>query len=186
MKKSLLYISIFLLAILISGCSGDGDKFNGFLYDKTKMDLLVSEISKKTQGGKLFQAVHLTPEGSIRFQCQNPKDLSTVEAYYFSPKRGTWIGPEKIKVRIIDDPNRKVTTEDITNNSWNMDEVEWQQIPIVAQKAESRAKEERVEGVKIDFIVVDNEEISVKLVGKTKYATYTADNKGLLKNFVIR
>lgn len=186
MKKSLLFLSLFLFVILISGCSGDGEKFNGFLRDDAKMELLKEEIAQKTGGGKLFQAVHLTPEGSIRFQRQNPKDLALVEAFYFSPQRGSWRGPEKIKVQIIDNPSQVVTAEDITKNSWSMDEVDWDQIPKVAQKAETRAQEENVEGVRIDFIVVDNEEISIKLVGKTKYATYTADNKGLLKNFVIR
>lgn len=187
MRKSLLCLSFFLFAIiLIGGCGGEVDKFSGFLQDEQKMTTLITEIADKTEGGKLFQAVHLTPEGSIRFQRQNPKDLATVEAFYFSPQRGSWIGPEKIKVRIIDDPKREITTQDITDNSWNMDEVDWQQIPKIAQKAESRAKEENVEDVKIDFIVVDNEEISIKLVGKTKYATYTSDNKGALKKFVIR
>lgn len=186
MKKSFLFlVTICLFSFLTSGCS-NSSTFGDFLHDETEMGKVKAEISKKLDGGKIYKAVHLTNSGAIKFQKQNPYSADTTEAFYFLPQQNSWRGPEEMKIATPDNNDNSIKPESVENQAWNIDDVDWQQIPSIVKKAELRAKEEHLKEVKVDSVLIDSKEIKIKLTAKNKDAIYITNSQGLLKNFIIR
>lgn len=146
-KRSILFVVGLLLAILVVGCGGSGSNaFGGdILRDKAATKKAVEEMKKRGGGEPLmiFQSVNFNSD-FINFNRRDPKKPDNVDNFVWTENTG-WQGPKAVVLK---------GGGDMDDNVFNADDVNWEAIPDFIVNVEKKAKEEGMEKIKIDGMMV--------------------------------
>ena len=137
LKKSMAaVVMVMVFALALAGCGGsDGVMSKGYgdlFRDKAAINKAVTEIKAKGGGTPLmiFQSMHFGPE-FINFSRQDPKNKENVDNFVWTPNTG-WQGPKIVKLS---------GGGKLEDNLFNIDDVNWDAIPVFIAETEKLAKE---------------------------------------------
>ena len=141
LKKSMAaVVMVMVFALALAGCGGsDGVMSKGYgdlFRDKAAINKAVTEIKAKGGGTPLmiFQSMHFGPE-FINFSRQDPKNKENVDNFVWTPNTG-WQGPKIVKLS---------GGGKLEDNLFNIDDVNWDAIPVFIAETEKLAKENGIE-----------------------------------------
>lgn len=190
LKKSMAaVVMVMVFALALAGCGGsDGVMSKGYgdlFRDKAAINKAVTEIKAKGGGTPLmiFQSMHFGSE-FINFSRQDPKNKENVDNFVWTPNTG-WQGPKIVKLS---------GGGKLEDNLFNIDDVNWDAIPVFIAETEKLAKENGIEKASLGSSIMINFNVrkqtlsfSATVKGERKDAYSTGDvQTGKVTNFRVK
>ena len=178
LKKSMAaVVMVMVFALALAGCGGsDGVMSKGYgdlFRDKAAINKAVTEIKAKGGGTPLmiFQSMHFGPE-FINFSRQDPNNTG-------------WQGPKIVKLS---------GGGKLEDNLFNINDVNWDAIPVFIAETEKLAKENGIEKASLGSSIMINFNVrkqtlsfSATVKGERKDAYSTGDvQTGKVTNFRVK
>lgn len=184
MKKSFIFLSLFLFSVIaLNGC-GNSIDYKDVVHDPAKMEKLKTDIKEKVDDGKVFLSVMINPDGDIGFSRQNEKDPLKVESFRFSQQKNEWNGPTLMTVKAFIN-GQAITAQDISSRSWSVDSIDFKAVAKAVKDAEALAKEKGFSDIKIYTVEFSNQHIFIRLKSNKGSHEYEANPDGTFKEFSI-
>ena len=189
-KKSVwAIVMVMVCALMLAGCGGSGGSitskgYGDLFHDQAAINKAVAEI--KTKGGAplmVFQNMHFGPD-FINFSRQDPKNKENVDNFVWTPNTG-WQGPKIVKLS---------GGGKLEDNLFNIDDVNWDAIPVFIAETEKLAKENGIEKASLGSSIMINFNVrkqtlsfSATVKGERKDAYSTGDvQTGKVTNFRVK
>ena len=182
-------VMVMVFTLVLAGCGGsDGVMSKGYgdlFRDKAAINKAVTEIKAKGGGTPLmiFQSMHFGPE-FINFSRQDPKNKENVDNFIWTPNTG-WQGPKIVKLS---------GGGKLEDNLFNIDDVNWDAIPVFITETEKLAKENGIDKASLGSSIMINFNVrkqtlsfSATVKGERKDAYSTGDvQTGKVTDFRVK